>query len=279
MKNLYNNYILGNIMKHYKYEPFNVVEQLEEYIRDYPKDSAGYIYYAKMLIDIGNFDIAEQVLDFIDKTFPQARYEETKYYRVRLLMLTNRYEEAKEVFDKYKNEIMHRDPQNEIFEIVYDAITNKSLKRNYENRYLVNQMIEYRYEDFLKHIKKHMADSNKDSDNPNAVIFASDFPIDLILEEVKKYVPSDKRIFFSYNNDFYVFKYDNNGRINNKVVDYFRIVALHDTDNFITMYPLDSGAYLPYIDLNYLKDEKEKSSVKKLSRVDKFNQKYSNFIK
>lgn len=279
MKNQYDNYTLKNIMKYYKYEPFSVIDQLEDYMRKYPNDYAGYTDYAKMLIDVGKFDIAEQVLNFIDERFPQVKVEELKYYRVRLLMFTYRFEEAKQVFDEYRKEIMQRDPKNVVFDELYDVLTNKQLKRNYNNRYVINQMIEYRYEDFLNHIQKHTADFNEDLDEPNNTVFASDFPIDKIIEEMVKYVPSDNRTFFSYYNDFYVFKYDNNGRISNKSVDYFRVVAIHDTPNFITMYPLDSGASLPFIDLNYLKEEKEESKVKRLSRVDRFNQKYGNFIK
>lgn len=279
MKKEFDNYLLGNIMKYYKYEPFNVIGQLEDYIRDYPRDYVGYTYYAKMLIDTGDLETAEQVLNFIDDTFPDVKKAEIKYHRVRLLMLSGRFEEAKEVFEQYKEAITSRDPKNELFEVMYDAITNNEKRRSYNNRYLINQMIEYRYEDFLNHIKRHLADNNKDLDEPNAVIFAPDFPMEQILEEVKQYIPGDKKLFFGYYNDFYTFKYDCSGRVDNKSVDYFRIVTIHDTANFITMYPLDSGELLPYIDLNYLKEEKEESKVKRLSRVDRFNQKYGNFIK
>ena len=76
-----------------------------------------------------------------------------------------------------------------------------------------------------------------------------------------------------------MFKYDNAGRISNKSVDYFRLVTIHGTNAFITMYPMHHGASLPYTDLNYLNEDYKNNNVKRLSRVDKFYNKYGNLSK
>lgn len=90
-------------------------------------------------------------------------------------------------------------------------------------------------------------------------------------DHIKKYIPSNRNIFYLYV-DKYVFKYDFCGRSSGKVSDYFRVIALHNSNEFLTMYPINFGNELDYIDLNYLR--KEKDSIKRLCRIDKFNQKY-----
>ena len=103
------------------------------------------------------------------------------------------------------------------------------------------------------------------------IIFNEDFPVSKVLEELKKYIPSKKSIFSMYA-DKYTFKYDFCGRVNNKVSDFFRVVTFHNENKLLTMYPVSYGSELDYIDLNYLKEEK--NSIKRLSRIDKFNQRY-----
>ena len=64
------------------------------------------------------------------------------------------------------------------------------------------------------------------------------------------------------------------GRVDNKLANYFKVVCLHDTKDFITMCPVLEGENLPYIDINYLKEEKETSKVKRISQTEKFYQRY-----
>jgi len=141
--------------------------------------------------------------------------------------------------------------------------------------YIYKQIIDYKESEFLKHIKKHMADYNQDVDNPNKNIFAPNFPINEIIEEIKKYIPSNKKICPGFYEDIYIFKYDYCGRADNKIVDYFKVVTFNNTTEFITMLPVENAEYLPYIDLNYLKKEDSNNKIKKLSQIDKFNQRYN----
>ena len=144
------------------------------------------------------------------------------------------------------------------------------------NTYLYRQIIEYKNDDFLEHIKKHLADFNKDLDNPNSSIFSTDFPIDNVIETVKKCIPSSKRLFTGFYEDTYVFKYDCCGRVNNKSTNYFKVICFNDTNDIITMCPSLNCEELPYIDINHLNSiiHTENCKVKRLSQTDKFNQRY-----
>ena len=112
---------------------------------------------------------------------------------------------------------------------------NPSTRR--KHFYLFRQIINYDEGDFLYHIQKHTADFNKDLDTPNPAIFNTEFPINQVIESIKSYIPSSKRLFTGFYEDTYIFKYDCCGRVDNKSTNYFRVICFHDTNNIITMYP------------------------------------------
>ena len=277
----FNNYELSQISKDIKYNPYSALKRIEEYLRVFPEDYCAYSYYIKILVDFGRFEEASSVFDFAKNTFPDKIDTNYIYGKIRFLMFTGKYEEAYSLYINYKEELTEKGFRTDIFETVYDIKANNAVleKDPSGTKYLYNQSIDYSYDDFLVHMQKHMADYNKNSASPNPVIFSYDFPFEKVLSEIDKLIPNDKRIYYSFFYNLYVFKYDANGRVDNKTVDYFRVVTFYDTKDIITMYPMQHGDYLPYIDLNYLNDIYDYTKVKKLSRVDKFNQKYSGFVK
>lgn len=70
---------------------------------------------------------------------------------------------------------------------------------------------------------------------------------------------------FSYNEfvDVYIIRYDNVGidKYNN-ITDYIKVVSLPNSKEIITIFPYDKSL------------KKEKTKVKELTRIDKFNLKY-----
>ena len=140
-------------------------------------------------------------------------------------------------------------------------------------KYLYKQIIEYNENDFLTHIEKHLMSYNDLDDRLNGSVFVSGFNVNEILAEIKKYIPSENGLCTGTLENIYVFKYDECGRVNNKLVDYFQVVALHDTCELITMYPIDYGEFLPYVDLNYM-NKLDTPKVKRRSQIDKFNQRF-----
>lgn len=273
MKSRYDRYILDNIIRHYKYEPFSTLDRLEEYMINYPLDNIAYIHYAKILISVGKFDEALVILDFIKRVFPDIDGLALVYFRIKALMFKHQYEEALNLYRQHKEELLAGDPNNQMIELVYDLKVLGNAKEKWGGRYLYNQMIDYDYDLFLSHVQKHTAEYNETLDEPNKVVFNSYFPLDRVLKEIQNYIPSDNRLYFGFYQNLYAFKYDDNGKIGNKSVNYFRVITVHDTNSLITMYPLHNGANLPYIDLNYMQ-ESSYSSAKRLSRVDRFYQKY-----
>ena len=73
----------------------------------------------------------------------------------------------------------------------------------------------------------------------------------------------------------YVFKYDNCGKHDNKIANYFKIICFHNTQDYITMFPCSNCENLPYVDLNYLVNSNDIPKVKTLSQIEKFNKRYN----
>ena len=97
---------------------------------------------------------------------------------------------------KNKDELDSSNLKTEMLDTFYMVNNGEKLERSpLSSMYLYNQIVDYREKDFLSHMKKHLADYNKDLDDPNPVIFSPDFPIDKVVKELKSIVPNDKRTY------------------------------------------------------------------------------------
>ena len=248
--------------------------RFEKYLQKYPKDYCTYPYYITVLITLGEFDAAEKVLNFIKNKYKKDGSFNTKSSKVKILTKNIFFNELKllcyqEKYDKlYDLYFNNYDNINDIASARFDLYIKKKagkLDFNHVNikTYIHDQILEYSEILFLEHIKKHQADYNQNIDNPNKNIFVPNFPINDVIQEVKKYIMSDKRLYPGFIENTYYFKYDECGRDNDKLVDYFKVSCFNNTTNFITMFPLAGCEHLTYVDLNYLVSKKEEKVKKK----------------
>lgn len=267
-------------------DPEEAKLRFEEYLKKYPKDYLAYTYYATALIVSGDFDSAQKILDFIEEDYKENEIFSNSLNKVEFLqkdIICNRIKllSYQEKFDElYKLYLQH-------YEILKDSDLKPTIfyckkklglldpdKRD-TNAYLFRQIVNYKESDFLDHVKKHLDEYNRTVDEPNKSIFSSNFPLYEVLKEVKKYIPSEKRIYSGYIENIYVFKYDECGRDNRKLTNYFKVICFHNTNNIITMCPSNNCENLPYIDLNYMVRNTETPKVKKLSQIEKFKLRYN----
>ena len=258
--------------------------KLKEYLEKYPKDYATYGFYAGSFINLGDFESAEKIIKYVEKLaredsqFNKQPDKVKMFKRVilfdkfRLFCYQGKYDKLIKMCGEYRK-LVQEWSLNDL-----DFYCKKKLNRipdieRDNNTYLFRQMIEYKEEDLLDHLKKHSADFNQDLDNPNDCVFVPGFPIKELVDEVKKYIPSDKKICHGFYDDLYVFKCKECGRINNKLVDYFKVSCFHDSGNIITIYPASRCEKLPLIDLSYF-NKKEEKKVTIVSARDKFNKRY-----
>ena len=266
--------------------PIEANKQYETYIKKYPEDYSAYPYYASALITLGYFKEAEKILDIAECKLSKYSNNQTTtnkfktfiITKIRLLAYQEKFEELYDTSTKYYQEFLN----SEFSSLVFYA-RKKTSRLNIEDRnsntYLYRQIINYQETDFLEHIKKHMSIYNQNIEEPNPNLFTPNTDVLKITEEIKKYLLSDKRIYPDFIDDVYIFKYDNCGTVNQKSVNYFKVICFHNTKNIITMCPVDDNLNIPYIDLNYLNQEniQEQSNpkVKRLSQIEKFNQRYN----
>ena len=259
----------------------------EQYLELYPKDYYAKVVYASVLITLHQFDLAEQIIEEVESGFSkdchlirntQRQVENAKdvvFCKVRLLSYAGKIEELYKFVFFHKQKLVDLNMYEFLLFYCRNKLGISDVKREDENSYLFRQIIEYREEDMVDHIKDHLAYYNPTMEKPDPNVFVPDFPISSVIEEVKKIIPNEKKLCCGIIDDIYVFKYDFCGRDNNRITNYFKVVCFHDTCNIITIFPIYGVEKLPYIDLNYLVcHEDVPAKTKVLSQRDKFNRRY-----
>ena len=266
-------------------DPYTSLELFEQYLSKYPNDYSAYLLYCSNLVIIGKIDEAEKIYNYFDKKYKSdnslvgtektKRIEESKVFtKIKLLSYQHKYEELYKFCVRNINTVMGNKFNDAFF--YSKKMTNRlDVNRRDENSYLFSQMVKYKESDFLDHIKKHLQDVDETVAKECVTIFKQDFPIEKVIEEIKKYIPSDKKLLLGFYDNVYFFKFDSCGRVGNKIVDYIKVVCFQDTKDFITMCPVEGSKNLPYIDLNYFVNDNEFNKVKRISQIEKFNKRFN----
>jgi hypothetical protein len=123
----------------------------------------------------------------------------------------------------------------------------------------------------INEVRNRMNSMVTSPDFPDKRRFKNDFPLEDVIKIVKENLREENKLCYGYIADTYVFKYDCCGRVDEKLQDYFKVSCYHDTNDILLMYPANKCEKLPYIDINYIKEEPK---IKRLSQVEKFNRRY-----
>ena len=255
-----------------------------EYFKKYPYDYSSYPFYIDLLINLNYLNKARDLKNKVSKmvkmdTIYQNNIDKVMhlnygmlYVEIRFLIIDGKYEEAMELAIKYENVLTNIDKGLNIKGILFYCRKKLGLldpdKRD-NNCYLFRQILDYRDDDFIRHVQKHLGMT----DEENLCVFNSDFPFSKVFDEIKKLIPNDKRLRCGLFDNKYFFKFDNCGRNNYKITDYFEVIALLDSCELITMFPTNISGNIPFIDLNYLK-ENDVVMEKRISQIDKFYKRY-----
>lgn len=239
------------------------------YIDKYPTESLAQILCADVLIKLGMFDKAEDLLNTVKlkSRLLNDSIRKLVLMRIKLFCCQQKYEQALSILEE------NRDYIGEYKNILLflKKRLNILTREDYQySSYLTAQILDYSEDRCLQHLTKHQYHK----DNSNVSQFMEDFPIRNIYFKLREGLPEYGRIYSSCTNYLSVFRYDNNGRVNGKVVDYFEVVALNHSSDIITMYPYLNKERRPYTDITPSITEGEYSKVKRMSQIDKFNQRY-----
>ena len=281
MKKYYNIHEFKQAVSIIQKNPFLAKDLFEKYLQKYPRDYCAYPSYIYTLVMLDELDKASEVLEYVENRCINDIHFQNKSgsleeYKKRIILAKMRVlfrkEEYQLIYDLYLNSKILL--EEEYYQAIYYVKSQLGLLNDDSGKqtYIYNQIVDYSEDEFKEHIKHHQFDYNVNQFFPNDLIFVYDFDVNMVIDEVKKYIPSKKRLCHGLFTDAYIFKYDRCGRDNNKIVDYFKVISFMDSDKLITMYPQHGCEQLPHVDLNYLAGEKPK--VKTISQIDKFNRRY-----
>ncbi len=271
------------IMKIFNEDKQLAKDKFEAYMNEYPEDYYAKSNYALLLIDLREFDKANDMLEKIIVGSKHSHHfnqtgerniafislkQNLVHIKARLLAISKSY---RELLDYMQNNPLYFDSLD-VSQIQYFCENKLGILEQKSSipSYRFNQCCNYSEEEFLNHTSKHVSgDDEPEGDGA----FNENFPIKEVIQEIKKYIPSENHYCQGFFERIYYFKYENCGHSSGKITDYFKIVCIEDTDHFLTAYPIIGNESLPYVDLNYM--QKKDNNAKRLSRIELFNKKYN----
>lgn len=221
---------------------------------------------------MGEIQKANEVLNFLEEKInikKGLKKDVRKLYirkitnlRLRILAYNQNYETIYDFLSNNKDFIMEEKLSSEWF---YIRILTGNLNGELIPGYLANQIANYNENYFRNHIQKHFVLKTQDNS-----VFSENFPLEKVLEILPNYLKTPE-LFYDYVTDKYIFRLDGVGSAGGIDTDLFEVITIHGTDHIINMYPTLEGTYTNSIDLNYIVN---KDYSRKLSQIDKFNQRY-----
>ena len=273
--NKYDKVQFDNLLSMMNYtDASRVISLFKNYLREYPTDVSAHLYYAIMLIKIGNLEEAIDVLN-LEVVLTSDNYFDIKkrgYLIVKILLAKEKYEECYKYI--LENEILFQDDEelNTLVLLLLKKKLNLLVADDYNQiqSYALKQIISYKEELALEHIVlNHKNQAYLDGKSQ----FNEDFPIQKVFSRIRNCLPNEKRMYDELVVDYYIFKYTNSGKNSGKNVNYIKVITLVNTNQIVTMFPIDNYEKLPYTDISLELDSKK--TIKKISQIEKFNKRYN----
>lgn len=282
-KEYFNRLEFLKINKLVKKNPKLALKKFNVYIEEYPFDYSAYPYYINLLVTLRHVYKAtiflERVLLMVNHDTSYIYKAPDKYdifldniifAKTRILSYLKDYKALMDLFEKNKGYFA----ENGMLYIYPYCKRKLNLEDSPldNTNYMSMQTSDYSETRFLEHIKKHMTVYSED-EKLNSNVFSLDFPFQRVLDEIKKIIPNGNGIYTGFFVDTYIFKFDNCGKVDSHLVDYFKVVCFHGTNNFITMLPVYGYDNYVQHDLNYM-NEFNNIKLKNESMVSKYYKRY-----
>ena len=271
--NCYNKLEIDRINDLVKTNPLLAKSEIEKYLAKYPNYDWGYVMQANILIVLGEVQKANEVLNALEekvksnkrlsKELRELYISKITYLRLRILAYNRNYDILYNFFSKNTEFITK---EKLATEWLYTRIVTGNLNGEKLPGYLANQIANYNEVYFKNHIQKHFGVKTQDNS-----VFSENFPLEKVLEHLPNYL-EQPGLFYDYFTDKYIFKLDGCGFASGIDTDLFEVITIHGTNQIINMYPTLEGTYTNSIDLNPILN---KGYSRKISQIDKFNQRYN----
>ena len=276
----YNNDMYNEISalkKEKKY--YETLDAYRKYVEIYPYDTTAVIMLASFAMDLGFIEEAENLVNNITITKNTYNFDEIVYAKIKLLCCQGKFEECYKLLQENYSLLYNK--RKDFYSILLYLQKKLGLPINIDIEkysYTMKQILNYDEGRAIHHIGQHKS-INEDENNR----FKNSFSIEDYYYYFRHILPLKDypRLFNGIFKNIYIFKYEDNGFNNKgKSLDYIQVVTLQDSNQIITMYPFSNKENYPYIDITPKKEEEKTSNVlvKRLSQIEKFNQRYGKNI-
>ncbi len=257
-----------------EYRLQEAISEYQKYIKAYPEDVSGYTLYADALIKANRLEEASGILehasDIINKKTPGVGSDYLMMIKIKLLCCQKKYKECYALFSKNKHVYINSGKSLKKLSLFLRKKLGFLCEADYQNLdYFSKQILDYSEDKALEHIKKHL-------DSGESSVFIDTFPVEEMYAKLREMLPLEGKVIASNMTDLYLFKYIASGYVSNRLVDYFQVITLQDSNEIIAMYPYENKERRSFIDLAPALEE-EPLALKKVSQIEKFNRKYGNF--
>ena len=134
------------------------LQEAELYLKNYPDEPLGLLYYTNLLIKLNLLEEAEKILEYIPKTQKFTILDKENYYgtMIRLLGAQKRYQEAYDLFIEQDVENFQKQSTKVGDKIFLCRKLGLPIdKSKCGKSYYLHQLYDYSEENFFKHVKKH----------------------------------------------------------------------------------------------------------------------------
>ena len=249
-----------------------VIQNSRLYIKKYPEDISAIGGFTSLLLDLGLIEEAREIIEktVITESNKKRSENEWIFVKIKLLGCQGKFEECYKLLQEHREKLINTREDFMSVEVYLQKKLGLPIKAGVEKcSYTVSQIIDYSDERAIEHIKTHQYGSTEDKS-----LFSEDFNIEENFYRIKEIISKDEnnKMYSGIFKNFYIFKYINCGTRNSDSgkVDYINVITLQDTNEIITMFPRKYPGLFPVVDITPL----EKTKVKKLSQIEKFNKKY-----
>ena len=255
--------------------PRLALQYIDNYLIEYPNDYYTRVLYISSLIVLKQFKMAHSLLIqleeklYSDEFFLNSieRFDKIRnsilFVKIKYYLYTNQLKNAYKII-MFNPDLLYFYDLDIVLFYIKTKLNCMDKMDYFKDTYIFNQILNYSESAMREHIERHLSPINMNRIYRNDNVFACDFPIDIVLSEIKQYLIEENAMYFGLTDDTYYFRYDGCGRENNTVTDYFTVVCIHGTKDIITILPTSSFVYESVIDLNYMCNDKCK--VRKLNK-------------
>lgn len=258
-----------NIKKLYMNKNYESLEsKATKYLEKEPNDVKVRFMRAKAYRFLNRFDEAIEDLKY-NLMLENNNHSLTELYYIYYHL--NMYREALEILPLvYKNQCI-KNYSLSISELVMKTQLGIPIRVKKDDNYVKSQIFNYSTKEAIEHIKQHL----KESEYVQS-IYNENINIDYLFNLVRNAVKDSKKANINELLEVYFFGISNIGYCNDIPCNFIKVVVIPNTNNIITMYPTNDVDYnyTCNIECDYDKLFKNQEKVKKISQIEKFNNRY-----